>query len=349
MKVYIICPYNKTGGPRSLHQLGNNLVSKGFDVYMYYGDHGKKVKTAKLLYKDSLANIATKIEDKKNNVVITSEYDTGWLLKIKKAKRVIWWLSLTYYLNNDILSPIKKYTSDKNQPPLYVPIRYFKRILKDKLNGKSDKFVNKDKDLQRIYHLYNCEYVREYISSRGVEGKSMQYLCGPIDLPEESESVADILKKKKNIIVYNPAKMDKNTIEDIKKYMEKKYPTYIFKALKNMTHDEVLNNLKRAKVYLDLGYFPGPERMPREAVMQYCNVITARRGSAANNIDIPIPTKYKFKVDDVDIKKLCKLAIDMCDNFGAYVSEYDQYRIKVKNQIVRFDTDINKFCNVIKK
>lgn len=349
MKVYIVCPYNKTGGPRSLHQLGNNLISKGLDVYMYYGDHGQKAKTSKILYDDSLAKIANKIEDKKNNVVITSEYDTGWLLKVKNAKRVIWWLSLTYYLNNDVLSAIKKYTLDRNQSSIYVPFRYFKRIVKDKLNGKSDRFINKDKDLQSIYHLYNCEYVRQYIVSRGVKSNNMQYLCGPIDLPEYKDPVRDILKNKKDIIVYNPAKMDKDTINNIQKYMNVHYPNYILKPLKNMTHNEVLNNLKAAKVYLDLGYFPGPERMPREAVIQYCNIITANRGSAANNIDIPIPQKYKFKTDPVNIEQLCELAIRMCDDFETYTSDYDRYRTKVKNQIARFDKDINEFCNNIKK
>ena len=38
MKVYIICPYNVTGGPKSLHQLGSNLVNKGLQVFMFYGE-----------------------------------------------------------------------------------------------------------------------------------------------------------------------------------------------------------------------------------------------------------------------------------------------------------------------
>ncbi|MGQ5708294.1 hypothetical protein [Lactobacillus sp. PSON] len=349
MKIYIVCPYNKTGGPRSLHQLGNNLVSKGLDVYMYYGNHGQKIKASKLLYNDSKAKIADNIEDQKDNVVITSEYDTGWLLKIKKAKKVIWWLSLTYYLNNDILADVKKYTSNKNESSFYIPIRYFKRIIKDKLNGKSDKFVKKSKDFQTIYHLYNCEYVREYITSRGVKDIQMQYLCGPIDLVNNDLSIDNILKDKENIIVYNPAKMDKDVVESISEYLQKYYPSYIFKPLQNMTHNEVLNNLRKAKVYLDLGYFPGPERMPREAVMQYCNIITANRGSAANSIDIPIPKKYKFGIDELNVKKLCELAVNMCDNFAVYTPEYDKYREKVINQINRFDSDINNFCDYIKR
>lgn len=347
MKIYIICPYNRTGGPRSLHQLGNNLISKGLDVYMYYGDHGRKVKTSKLLYSDSNAKIANNIEDKKDNVVITSEYDTGWLLKVKRAKKIIWWLSLTYYLNNDILADIKKYTISRHQSSLYVPIRYWKRILKDNLAGRSDRFVKKNKDLRDIYHLYNCEYVRRYLILRGVKSENLQYLCGPIDLPDDYYVNKKFLKNKRNLVVYNPAKMNKNIISKIEKYFQEHFSNFEIKALQNMSHDEVLQNLKEAKVYIDLGYFPGPERMPREAVMQYCNIITSVSGSAANDIDVPIPKEYKFNVKTLNISVLCNLAVDMCNNFTKYTSNFDKYRMKVQNQIERFDHDIEKLCRYI--
>jgi len=43
------------------------------------------------------------------------------------------------------------------------------------------------------------------------------------------------------------------------------------------------------KLYVDFGKHPGKDRMPREAAVHGCCIITGRRGAAGNPFDIPIP------------------------------------------------------------
>ncbi len=344
MKVYIVSPYHKTGGPRSLHQLGKKLLNKGLDVYIVYGNQSKIYNNInKPLYEDMKIDLAYKIDDDYDNVLIVPESDTSWLLRFKKIRKVVWWLSLDNYLNNNLWWHCQRKTVLLRQPKIVGDARYIFR----KIKGYNVKYIKTDEEFSKIYHLYNCEYVRDYLLKKNVKYKNMQYLCGPIDIRILDKN--KLMAGKKNIVVYNPAKMDKFILKKIKKYMKKNYPNYNFIPIENMDHKEVLQWLRKAKIYIDFGYFPGPERMPREAVMEYCNIITSKRGSAKNKIDVPIPEKYKFDLERKNVREICKLIVDMSENFSAYSSDFDNYRKKVKLQINNFDVDINKFYDWICK
>ena len=64
--------------------------------------------------------------------------------------------------------------------------------------------------------------------------------------------------------------------------------------LVGMSNDQVLNYLKTSKVYIDFGNHPGKDRLPREAAICGCCIITGKKGAAAFKEDIPISETYKF-------------------------------------------------------
>ena len=107
-----------------------------------------------------------------------------------------------------------------------------------------------------------------------------------------------------------------------------------------MTREQVFEVEKMAKVYLDFGYFPGPERIPREAAALYCNIITSQKGAAANDKDVKISGEFKFSLTDDNLEKIAVLAVDMIINYDAYVSRFDDYRKVVYNQISSFEDTI---------
>lgn len=339
MKIYIVCPHNQSGGPRSLHQLGNKLVDRGMEVYMYYGYGGKKFKTNKLLYSDSRTKIAQEIEDKNQNVIIVPETDTSWLNGLHHIRKVIWWLSLNFYLGNDPWWMAKFRTKFLNQPAFFKYLRYIRlKIIRPSIN-----YIH-PKELKNIdYHLYNCEYVHNYLEKQGISSTKMKYLCGPIDIDKIEPN-----ENKQDIVLYNPAKASPYILKKVLKYMDQHYPQYKFKALQNMSHEKLLKELYKAKVYLDLGYFPGPERIPREAVMNYCDIVTSTIGAASNDVDIPIPGNFKFDLEKKNISRICELIADMCKNYERYIPYYDDYRKKVISQINNFDKDIDDFVKLIR-
>lgn len=95
-----------------------------------------------------------------------------------------------------------------------------------------------------------------------------------------------------------------------------------------MNYHQLMMFYSKAKIYIDFGFFPGPERIPREAVTMYCNIITSTTGSAKNNSDVPIP--YEFKIDAKD------------DNL-------DRIVLKIKNMLVNYNDDIPRFEQYRKK
>src|SRR5690606_35158466 len=124
---------------------------------------------------------------------------------------------------------------------------------------------------------------------------NMLYLCGPIG----EEYFEQDTKRKKNIIAYNPAKGFEFTSQIIKE-SEKRGLDIKFVPIKNLDTQDVIKLLSEAKVYIDFGYFPGPERIPREAVTLNVNIITSLSGSANNDIDVPIPRDYKFELSNIN-------------------------------------------------
>lgn len=52
--------------------------------------------------------------------------------------------------------------------------------------------------------------------------------------------------------------------------------------------------MSKSKVYIDFGNHPGKDRIPREAAISGCIVITGKRGAAAFAEDVCIPETYKF-------------------------------------------------------
>jgi hypothetical protein len=91
--------------------------------------------------------------------------------------------------------------------------------------------------------------------------------------------------KKQNVVAYNPSKYVGPGLDN--------YPGIEFVPIQSMSFEEVTHTLARAKVYLDCGYHPGKDRLPREAAMQNCLVVTNSANAAGNCEDIPIPREYK--------------------------------------------------------
>lgn len=340
MSVYVISPYNRTGGPRSLHQLANMLCSKGFDVFIAYSKHGKLYHTNKILYSDCKAKLANSIIDTKNNFVIMPEAETRWCFKLKNTKLIIWWLSLDYYKQTNLWFRAKFNTRFLDQPTIFAIPRFLKYWLDFIIHKENNKYVKKE-NLKNIFNLYNSEYVHQFLKANNVKDSSMSYLCGPVDINARKQNL-DL--KDTKMIAYSPAKVQRGYMAKLMKYMKTHYEGYKFVALSNMKHDDLLKDLQKAAIYVDLGFFPGPERIPREAVSYYCNIITSNLGSAANDIDVPIPRKFKVNPSVSNIPHICSLINQSSNNYRSNVSLYDKYRAHVTSQINNFDKDINNLC-----
>lgn len=344
-KIFIVCKYLKTGGPRSLHQLGNILKSKGKDVYIYYFNNPNATNP---IYEDCNCKVVNRVEDSCNNIVIIPETCFHLLDEFTKCKICIWWLSLYFYRKEDANWQILQLLDLNGLPHILYPIAYLSKRVRNLINRKElHDIYSYEKRYYQYLHFYNCEYAREYIKSIGISDHQMHYLCGPLEKYFYKMDYNVILRKKRNLILINPSKSSRYLLYALKKGIKRVCKDVEIVELKNLTPEQIKTLFVQAKLYIDLGLFPGPERMPREAVAAYCNIITSKNGAAKNDIDVPIPEQYKFKTNIIDVSKTVRLASDMIMDYENYLSDFDSYRMKVYKQIDGFENDIDEIIQLI--
>jgi hypothetical protein len=115
-----------------------------------------------------------------------------------------------------------------------------------------------------------------------------------------------------------------------------------FVPIKKMPREEVIKLLQKAKVYIDFGYHPGKDRLPREAAILGCCVITGKRGSAKFFEDVPIPDEYKFEDKEESIPEIIDKIKDCFENYEERYKDFEYYRQFIKNEPQKFLEDFKE-------
>jgi hypothetical protein len=101
--------------------------------------------------------------------------------------------------------------------------------------------------------------------------------------------------------------------------------------------EESQKMLATAKVYCDFGSHPGRDRMPREAAMQGCVVITGRKGSAAFDGDVPLG---EFKCDSPE--RAAHLVKEAFENYDEVYASQKPYRDWILDQKSIFENEVKQ-------
>lgn len=130
---------------------------------------------------------------------------------------------------------------------------------------------------------------------------------------------------KEDIILYNPKKG--------KQYVEKLMlllPDCQFIPLQGFTREQLNEVFDRAKLYVDFGPFPGKDRIPREAVLHHCCLITGRFGASAFYEDVPIPGRYKFSMQGrIPWEDITRLVRSIFADYGDHDRDFDLMRERI--------------------
>ena len=112
-----------------------------------------------------------------------------------------------------------------------------------------------------------------------------------------------------------------------------------------LSGEEVVALLRRAKVYVDFGPHPGMDRLPREAALAGCVVLTNREGAAAFDEDVPLPKEHKFSSFDVD--KIYLAIKDVCANHKRESAKLKQYREWILGQEKQMKICVDRFVEEV--
>lgn len=329
-KIYILSIANfASGGPELLHQLAYSLRLMGLNAYMYYvGSHVANNKDDPVHENYKIYNIpyVFEVNDSNENLLVIPEISLKFIPLFHEINCVIWWLSVdNAYVQFDLIDEFY----NRNNPIS----RFFCKLLSimkeaspfDKLYFKYSYFrlkwwINNYAKTPRVKHWAQSYYAVSFLKSLGVAEVSYlsDYLRG--DYLKLSRKVD--LSKKENIVVYNPKKGSKFTQQIIATAGN----SIVFIPIKDMSVSEVTCLLLRAKVYIDFGEHPGKDRIPREAAILGCCVITGRSGSAAYFEDVPISEQYKFRGDKNTIPRIISTILNCFEDFEYNFNNFSSYR-----------------------
>ncbi len=347
-KIYIACPPNvATGGPELLHQLAYHLINDlKVEAFMYYYNFDHSEPKIPVHPEYEFYNIPYVLdiglnEDHENNIFIVPEILSALKLleKTKKIRKCCWFLSVDNYY----ISKINKTdfffarAINKLSKKLFgAPVIKFDITSKKSLDKLVKKYDYKKDKLLRLADFYMNNSYRG-MSFFG-DLRPMYYIPDfYVNIDFINESFKLDITKKKDVVAYNYAKGFEFTKKIIKSAHDVK-----FTPIKNMKRKDVIDLLKEAKVYIDFGHFPGPERIPKEAALLGCCIITGKRGSSAFYEDVPIPQHYKFEDEEDNIQKITDKIKDCFENFEARNKDFCIYVEAIKNGQKRFLDDLKK-------
>ena len=87
------------------------------------------------------------------------------------------------------------------------------------------------------------------------------------------------------------------------------------------------------------------DRLPREAALAGCVVITNREGAANYDKDVPLPVGFKFGEFNVD--KIFSLIKECCIKHEEYAKQMDKYKTWILGQRVQMKICVDEMVNSI--
>ena len=323
-KIFIISPGNiHSGGPELVHQLASQLLKMDYNVYMFYLPANASFDPADPVdpyYKKYHIPFVRNLEIDHKNIMIVPESSSLNLYVSKKIRRIMWWMSVDNYINNlcNILKKFKQNPLDSTMPKFF----YF------------------DKDDDNIEHWVQSDYAKIFIKKNGIVDKQIYRVRDYLNEAFLQRASHVDISQKENIVAYNPVK----GFEFTQKLL-RVAPEINWQAIRDMTPEEVQQLLARAKVYIDFGNHPGRDRIPREAAVSGCCVVTGRRGAAGNPNDIAIDESFKFNDTDENLIPIVERIKDIFANFRKNYESQRKYREQIMTERAEFDRDVKAAFN----
>lgn len=332
--IYVHCPAGVvTGGAELLHQLVSVLNDNGKNAFIvYFGDKPHKVP---LDYSDYNINIATSIIDEPQNIEVIYEGRFDLIRENRKIQKILWWLSVDnfFYCSTSFLSINELFRFNKR---LAVQ-SFIRRLGKTLLKGDCKYLINplsiKELRNEACLNCYQSEYAQNFLQ----RNKFKEILPLKDFINKEHDFKKVDLALKEDVVLYNP----KKGYEFTKKIISAA-PEIEWIPLTGMNRLELIETIKRAKIYIDFGYHPGKDRLPRECAMNGCCIITGCKGSAGFFEDVMITRDYKFEDSNKNIPSIIKKIKWIISNYEDAIQDFDIYRDTIKDEELDFYAQVSK-------
>lgn len=335
-KIYVHCPAGLvTGGAELLHQLVSFLRQNKRNAYIvYFGENEHKVPSDYSIY--SIETIEC-VEDCAYHIEVFYEGIFDRVTQNKNTQKFLWWISVDHFFMcaKAYLHPYDLYRYNKRLG-LHWGWKWLKRSVRQHKNLFKNLLSIKQLVAMNLPNGYQAEYIQDFLLKNGfIEVVPLK------DYINTDHCKTFNKETKEDIVLYNPSKGLKYTKE-----LMKLAPDICWVALKGLSREELVRLLQRAKIYIDFGYHPGKDRLPRECAMNGCCVITGIRGSAKFFEDVSVPAQYKFDEKIVKKQDIIRQIRWTLDNYGVAIEEYRYYRLSIAAEKAEFERQISKIFDI---
>lgn len=330
--IYVLCPENVvTGGTELAHQLVDYLRNNSKEAYLVYFEKKELKISDKQIIPENFQSYNIKntssIIDSEKNILVIPEAFLGWAYNLTNIQMIYWWMSVDNFYKNADIREYLFFSKNVFDIAMLMGSR-----LKNRIKLFNGVFLKKIKAKQNnSLHVFQSVYAEQHLLKENI------FEILPLSDYINTEFIStDSATTKENIVLYNPSKGLKFT-----KKIIAKLPKVTFVPLKGLTRSELNSYLKRAKLYIDFGEHPGKDRLPREAAINNCCVITGSRGSSRFFLDVPIYSKYKFKNRNSEISSISKLILDILENYPEHIDNFSFYKKMILEEKSKFYLEIN--------
>ncbi|WP_394789616.1 hypothetical protein [Rhodoferax sp.] len=318
-KVQVVCPGNAmTAGPEALHQLVERMNALGQPAAMVYHPFNRTFAIPPAYQKYQAP--VEKYSDLPGNLILFPEIFTKLALQTQQAEAAIWWMS------------VNNFTCVRYRNPLRDKLRYFKNQIKGRIPWRG---LNA---LRGLRHFAQSHYAKLFLQENGIEAL---LLSDPIPVYTAPAYVATLPQRlaqseRLNRIFYNPHKGAAVTAQ-----LKAAFPAWDFMPLTGYNREQLAEHFLTGKLYMDFGHHPGKDRLPREAALHGCCVITGLYGSAANSVDVPMDARYKL--DPLFPTFIADFEREVLRIFNATAEsqhDFDAYRHTITQEPTAFDAQV---------
>jgi hypothetical protein len=276
MQIVILIPLGvRTGGPEALHQLSDSLLGQGYDARVWYTQPGDLEVLAAAVAQAGGGDVALRVPVRRNPFDDYDRYRTVPVDVLHVGADTCFVLPEVYI------------NWMKHLPRSRCVIWWLS--VDNALEGLGPRHVNLNTLRHtRVVHAWQSGYARDFVHALGLPQALPLSDYTPLAGIAQGLPRTDIAMNAGGKVIYDVAA--------IAARLERECGAKVH-LIKGMSREQVYEALGRSKLFIDLGNFPGKDRMAREALLRGCCVFALDAGAAR---DYALPDEFYFRPDDVE-------------------------------------------------
>lgn len=320
MKFVIVCPFGmRTGGPESCFQLSDTLMRHGLEAEMWLLTEADGTALRELIQGGkNFTNIRFDLPERVNTFEDYLRYLAKPFVSFEPKEKVLFVLPEDYAW----------------MVPLFVSQQVLVWWLSVDAGFRALGELNTNYlRLPYVRHAHQSVYAERFLRALGLDSTPLgdyTVVDGRGDPPPQTARPKSVVFSAEQKVIVK--------LDLLERAIAQRCAYAQFTRIASMHKSEVSAAFRNARVYIDLGHFPGRDRAVREAVLLGANAIIANCGSGAVTEDFPVPDIYRVKPLDLDY--IAALCAHMLEQPEVHTASFAPWRAAIAQERERFAAQV---------